>query len=235
MIAAPITFSYLTVDGWLPDAMMNIHFKNIAGGKHGSDCEAYDHDGSVVESEFGHIFAAFDKDGKSALSGRELMHMLTHKKHLFDMFGRTTRSASWGELCFLVFPTVGRAALQTPSNVASATVRHRHMPACNRSQSPAIPRQAAYLGSSMAVDSSDPRLHKQHMLIRRDDAVEVTFMLRYTPHTPEKRCTVVIQRIVGVTHLAIAFDMTATVEDLNMLCNTAMHRLGCKYHHLMCC
>ena len=50
------TFSYFSLDGWIPDPLFRIYTKNIHRTRHGSDSHIYDAEGRFIPSKFQDLF-----------------------------------------------------------------------------------------------------------------------------------------------------------------------------------
>ncbi|KAJ3288162.1 hypothetical protein HK104_008311 [Borealophlyctis nickersoniae] len=94
------TFSYITLDSWIPDLRFPIYIKNIHRGKHGSDSGVYDTEGRFVPEIFEELFAKYAR-GKKSMNRHELMNMLSGNRNAMDLFGWTAAFLEWGTLYLL--------------------------------------------------------------------------------------------------------------------------------------
>ena len=74
------TFSYWTLDSWIPHLGFPIRFKNAHKTKHGSDSEIFDTEGRFVPEKFEEMFSKYDEGGKGGFSLKDINRMVKGKK-----------------------------------------------------------------------------------------------------------------------------------------------------------
>ncbi|CAM0872052.1 unnamed protein product [Alopecurus aequalis] len=79
-----LIISYPTQPGWLPSPLLSIHIKNIHKGKHGSDSETYDTEGSK-----------FGRTRPDALTEDEISTMLKDNRNMYDFLGWVAALLEW--------------------------------------------------------------------------------------------------------------------------------------------
>ncbi|VAH88306.1 unnamed protein product [Triticum turgidum subsp. durum] len=97
-----LVLTYPTQPGWMPSPLLSIHIKNIHRGKHGSDSETYDTEGSFSycacrfePAKFDAIFSKFGKTRPNALSEDEINAMLKHNRNMYDFLGWAAANLEW--------------------------------------------------------------------------------------------------------------------------------------------
>lgn len=91
-----LSFSYWTMDSWIPSPFFPIYVRNAHKGKHGSDSEIYDTEGRFLPSKFEELFTKFDKDGKGGLTFVEIVEMTEANRNVMDPFGWVAGKLEWG-------------------------------------------------------------------------------------------------------------------------------------------
>ncbi|KAG0559027.1 hypothetical protein KC19_10G072700 [Ceratodon purpureus] len=89
------TFSYNTLDSWIPSLLFPIYIKNIHKDKHGSDTESYDTEGRFVPEKFEELFSKFAKEEKTRLTFWELLEMTNSQMNAYDLFGWAAEKFEW--------------------------------------------------------------------------------------------------------------------------------------------
>ncbi|GAA5874836.1 hypothetical protein JCM1840_003894 [Sporobolomyces johnsonii] len=101
------TFSWFTLDKWLPDPLFRISVKNIHRAKHGSDTGVYDKEGRFVPARFEAIFAQHDRTGKGGLTFFEGLLMIKGNRNVLDPIGWTAAFLEWLATYILFWPQDG--------------------------------------------------------------------------------------------------------------------------------
>jgi peroxygenase len=103
-IAMPIihgTFSYWTLDTWIPHPGFPIRMGNSHKTKHGSDSESYDTEGRFVPEKFEEIFTKYDKDGKNGLTLEEVQRLISGNRNIMDPVGWIAGWLEWNVTYYL--------------------------------------------------------------------------------------------------------------------------------------
>ncbi|CAI5498215.1 unnamed protein product [Closterium sp. Naga37s-1] len=90
------SFSYFTLDGWIPSPFFPIYIRNAHKGKHGSDSEVYDTEGRFVPQKFEELFSKYDRDRKGGLTLMEMLEMTEANRNVMDFFGWVASKLEWG-------------------------------------------------------------------------------------------------------------------------------------------
>ncbi|GAA5972484.1 hypothetical protein JCM21900_002106, partial [Sporobolomyces salmonicolor] len=101
------TFSWFTLDKWLPDPFFRISVKNIHRAKHGSDTGVYDKEGRFVPARFEAIFAEHDRTSKGGLTFFEGLLMIKGNRNVMDPIGWTAAFLEWLATYILFWPQDG--------------------------------------------------------------------------------------------------------------------------------
>jgi len=95
------TFSYWTLESWIPDLRFPIIIKNIDRCKHGSDSETYDSEGNYVPQKFEEVFSKYAKTRKDALNAADIKGMLKGNRNILDPTGWTAGALEWYALWWI--------------------------------------------------------------------------------------------------------------------------------------
>lgn len=95
------TFSYWTLESWIPDLRFPIIIKNIDRCKHGSDSETYDTEGNYVPQKFEETFSKYAKTRKDALNAHDILGMLKGNRNVLDPTGWTAAALEWYALWWI--------------------------------------------------------------------------------------------------------------------------------------
>eukprot|EP00897_Mesotaenium_endlicherianum_P006846 jgi/Mesen1/618/ME000108S10778 len=96
MMIINFSFSYFTLDSWIPSPLFPIYIRNIHGAKHGSDSGTYDNEGRYVTEKFEEIFSRFDEGNKGGLTFKETLAMTERQRVVMDPFGWFAAKFEWG-------------------------------------------------------------------------------------------------------------------------------------------
>lgn len=86
MFVIHASFSYATVNSWIPDPLFRVYIAKIHKCKHGSDTGTFDTEGRFIPQKFEDIFAKY-ADGKDSLSMWQVTCALKGQRVLADPVG----------------------------------------------------------------------------------------------------------------------------------------------------
>ncbi|CAM6080152.1 unnamed protein product [Sphagnum tenellum] len=101
------SFSWVTLDSWIPSPLFPIYIKNIHRAKHGSDSGVYDTEGRFVPEKFEELFSKFAKTEKTRLTPGELWEMTEANRCAMDPFGWTAEKLEWFAVYLLLMDRDG--------------------------------------------------------------------------------------------------------------------------------
>ncbi|KAH9564713.1 hypothetical protein CY35_04G039500 [Sphagnum magellanicum] len=101
------SFSWVTLDSWIPSLLFPIYIKNIHKAKHGSDSGVYDTEGRFVPEKFEELFSKFAKTEKTRLTPGELWEMTEANRCVMDPFGWTAEKLEWFAVYLLLMDRDG--------------------------------------------------------------------------------------------------------------------------------
>ncbi|KAJ7556331.1 hypothetical protein O6H91_05G078700 [Diphasiastrum complanatum] len=96
MLFINISFSYATLESWIPDPLLPIYIKNIHRTKHGSDSDVYDTEGRFTPWRFEEIFSKYARTHPQYVTYDELLEMTEAMRDAFDVFGWIANKLEWG-------------------------------------------------------------------------------------------------------------------------------------------
>lgn len=101
------TFSYFTLDSWIPDPFFRISVKKVHRAKHGSDTGVFDSQGRFIPAKFEALFAKFDKGKKGGLTFFEGLMMIRENRNILDPVGWIGAFFEWFASYLLIWPKNG--------------------------------------------------------------------------------------------------------------------------------
>ncbi|KAJ7567272.1 hypothetical protein O6H91_02G139900 [Diphasiastrum complanatum] len=109
MLFINVSFSYPTLDTWIPDPLLPIYIRNIHKTKHASDTNVFDPEGRFSPARFEEIFSKFARTDPQYLTFDELLEMTEALRNAFDPFGWIANKLEWGFTYWLVKNEKGMA------------------------------------------------------------------------------------------------------------------------------
>jgi peroxygenase len=103
-LAVPIihgTFSYWTLDSWIPHLGFPIRLKRAHKTKHGSDSETFDTEGRFVPEKFEEVFSKYDQGQKGGLSLKDINSVVKGNANVMDFVGQFAEWLEWNVSYYL--------------------------------------------------------------------------------------------------------------------------------------